>query len=369
MSFPARPLLSPPAFDGMALAPSLERVWGSVPADATLEKLRGDASTRSYYRVASATRSPASLVVMRLPEGSTPAALGCAELPFVALRRYLDGLGIEVPAVFVDASTDGLLLLEDLGDETFEARLVRTPRTAWLELYAQAIDVLSDLHERAARDPACLAYQRAFDAKLLHWELVHFRDWGLRACDVALSPSEDALLERAFDWLVSELLALPQGFTHRDYQSRNLMWAPRGALVVIDFQDALLGPLGYDLAALLCDSYVALDEDLQHAALTRYAARRGLDQGLLLRAFRLVSVQRKLKDAGRFVFIDQVRGNPAFLPWYGRSIAYAARAMRHVPELGELEALLSAKLQGFPDAVPAPSPRTGIHPDGVLPPR
>jgi aminoglycoside/choline kinase family phosphotransferase len=350
--------------DGMDLAPALREVWGDVPAEATLEKLRGELSTRSYYRVRSAARLPESVIVMRLADADVQ-ALGAAELPFVELQRYLAQLGIAVPVVYADHTRSGLLLLEDLSDETFEARLKQTPRAGWQALYLHAVELLATLHERAANTPReGIAYRRAFDQKLLRWELEHFREWGLAACDIALTAGEAALIDRSFERLVAELLALPQGFTHRDYQSRNLMWAPRGELVVIDFQDALLGPLGYDLAALLCDSYVALDAALQHAALTHYASCRKLELEPLLRAFRLVSVQRKLKDAGRFVFIDQVRGNPNFLPWYGPSLAYVARALSHLPDYAELEALLREKLPGYPDTIATPSARTGRHAGG-----
>src|SRR5262245_7235215 len=126
MTFPARPLTSAPACDGMDhLADALRALWGELPADATLEKLRGDASTRSYYRVTSGQAQPGSLIVMRLPAGGTPAELGVPELPFVAVQRQYAALDIPVPTIYLDASARGLLLLEDLGDETFEARLAR----------------------------------------------------------------------------------------------------------------------------------------------------------------------------------------------------------------------------------------------------
>lgn len=360
MSFAPRPVFAAPAFDGMDLTPALSALWGEVPPRATLEKLRGDASTRSYYRVVNPGAAPERLIVMRLPDD--PVGPSPAPLPFVDVQRHLHALGIRVPTIYVDdASQRGVLLLEDLGDETFEARLVRSPKADWQGLYAQAVDLLCELHERAASETACIAYTRAFDAALLRWELEHFREWGLTALGITLSPGEEATLDRAFGALVEALLALPQGFTHRDYQSRNLMWTPSGELCVIDFQDALRGPLGYDLAALLCDSYVALDAALQNAMLARYATKRGLDSAELTRAFRLVSVQRKLKDAGRFVFIDRVRKNPGFLPWYGPSVAYAARALAQLPEFAELHALLAAKLEGYPERIAAPPPDTGSH--------
>jgi hypothetical protein len=365
MSFPARPLTSAPAFDGMELGEALAALWTALPKDATIEKLRGDASTRSYYRVASAGKEPASLIVMRLPTGGTPRELGIQELPFVDVQRHFKALGIPVPEIYLDASQRGVLLLEDLGDETFEARLTKGDELQKSVQYAHAIDLLVTLHERTAQGGDSIAYARAFDRKLLRWELEHFREWGLAALEIALSAEQRRALDGAFDALVEELLALPQHLAHRDYQSRNLMWAPRGELVVIDFQDALMGPLGYDLAALLCDSYVELDEALQLALIERYANQRDLPVATLIHAFRLVSVQRKLKDAGRFVFIDQVRGNPAFLPWFGRSVAYAARALGQLPAYAALDALLRDKLPGYPNRVRTPAARTGARADAL----
>jgi aminoglycoside/choline kinase family phosphotransferase len=359
-----RPLLADPAYDGMELAPALAQLWGEPPADASLEKLPGHLSTRSYYRLHSAQREPGSLVVMRLAAGGTPRELGLAELPFVNVQRYLAGLDLPVPKIWVDDSEHGLLLLEDLGDETFEARLARTPRERWQELYGRAVDLLAELHERAAEPGDCIAYARGFDRKLLRWELEHFRDWGLAALDITLAADEAALLERSFDALLDELLALPQGFAHRDYQSRNLMWARADALVLIDFQDALLGPLGYDLAALLCDSYVALDQPLQRSMIERYARARGLAAHELERAFWLVSLQRKLKDAGRFVFADQVRGIPDFLPWYGPSLRYVARALAQLPQYAPLAALLTRKIANFAHGAATPPARTGQRREG-----
>jgi aminoglycoside/choline kinase family phosphotransferase len=352
----------------MDLEPALTRVWGGVPADLELQKLRGDASTRSYHRLVSAGSEPRSVVVMRLPADALKSdELGSGarpeELPFLNVQRHLAQLAVPVPRVFVDDTARGVVVLEDLGDETFEARLSRTPRAEWLGLYQRAIDVMTTMHERAAApSDACIAYGRAFDRALLRWELDHFREWGLEACEIALSTTERATLDAAFDRIVDAILALPQGFVHRDYQSRNLMWVPRDGgseLVVIDFQDALLGPAVYDLVALLCDSYVDLTAAEQRALIGYAAERRSVPQEALERAFWLVAVQRKLKDAGRFVFIDQVRGNQSFLPWYGPSLRYVGRALSQLEGFDTLATLLQSKLPGYPDAVAQPPARTG----------
>jgi N-acetylmuramate 1-kinase len=362
--------------DGMDLGPALARLYGTpTPEGAVLRRLMGDASTRSYYRLtvpAPPPGAPASAIIMRLPSDAlrSDEAAGDGpvdELPFLAVHRLLSERGLPVPEVWVDDVPRGLLVLEDLGDQTFERRLLASPRTQWAELYGQAIDLLADMHQRCeAPTPGSLAHGRRFEPSLLRWELDHFREWGLEAVHGPLPLEEAQPMGRAFDALTAAVAALPQGFVHRDYQSRNLMWRPRdGSLTVIDFQDALMGPQCYDLVALLCDSYVSLDEALQVGMIERYALRRGLDAAALETAFWLMTVQRKLKDAGRFVFIDRVRGNASFLRWYGPSLVYVARALERLaarPErtaVAGLNEVLQRRLPGYPDRVAAPPSASG----------
>ena len=355
----------------MDLAPLLERAFGRVPRT-TLEPLAGQASTRRYYRLHlddARPGEPASLVVMRLPEDATASDEGGedeapAELPFLVVQRLLAERELPVPRVFAEDLPRRALLLEDLGAESFEDRLHARGPAAWPTLYGQAVDLLVQLHERcAALPPEHLAATRAFDQSLLRWELDHFREWGLEIPFGALPPDERATLDAAFDRLARTLAEAPRGFVHRDYQSRNLMW--RGdELVLIDFQDALQGPVPYDLVALLCDSYVALDAELQEAMIARYAAARGLDLPPFRALFWRQALQRKLKDAGRFVYIDRVRANPGFLPSFGPSLVYVGRALTELgAELGdeaeEVRAILTRRLPGFPDTVPTPLAATG----------
>jgi len=362
--------------DGVDLGPALRRLFGAQLGAATVHKLRGDASTRSYYRVTveegARGTGPASLIAMRLPadalrsdevsDGGPP-----SELPFVAVQRLLAARGVPVPAIYVDDTPGRALLLEDLGDETFADRLDHTPRDRWQALYTDAVELLARMHAVCAVPDGSLPYQRRFDRTLLRWELDHFRQWGLEALHGPLASADRATLDAAFDTLTNALLALPVGFVHRDYQSRNLMWAGERGLVIIDFQDALLGPVAYDLVALLCDSYVALELPLQRAMIARYVAARGWPAAELPafeRAFWAVAVQRKLKDTGRFVFIDQVRGNPDFLRFYPQSARYVERALQQLGD-DELLALLRRVLPGFAHALSAPAPATGRHATGA----
>jgi aminoglycoside/choline kinase family phosphotransferase len=347
-------------------------------------KLRGDASSRSYYRIelAEPYAGASTLIVMQLPADALKSDEGTsserpAELPFLNLQRLMDQRGVPVPKVHAVDMRAGVLLLEDLNDETFFARLQQTPRADWSSHYAAAIDLLMDMHARMAKpDPTCIAYGRSFDATLLRWELDHFREWGLEALSGPLAPESRRALDACFDDLVSQLLALPQGFVHRDYQSRNLMWtphvrreaagqpSPRDPLVVIDFQDALMGPRVYDLVALLCDSYVDLDQPLQEAMVRRYAEGAGLsgaDAAALQHGFWRVALQRKLKDAGRFVYIDRVRKNPDFLQWFPQSLRYVGRALTQCPEMAALSQVLHTLIPGFPDRASVPA---SIQPGG-----
>jgi hypothetical protein len=290
------------------------------------------------------------------------------ELPFLNVQRLMQQRGVPVPQVLAVDMIAGVLLLEDLSDVTFFARLQQLPRSEWASQYSVAIDVLADMHLRMrAPDLQCVAYQRSFDAKLLRWELDHFREWGLEALSGPLAPRARADLDACFDDLVSQLLGQSQGFVHRDYQSKNLMWTPRAAgeqLVVIDFQDALLGPRVYDLVALLCDSYVDLDQVLQEQMVRRYADAAGLsatEAESLQTEFWRVALQRKLKDSGRFVFIDRVRGNPDFLQWFPQSLRYVGRALSQCPEMAALDRVLRQLVPGFPDHATVPESVTSAN--------
>jgi aminoglycoside/choline kinase family phosphotransferase len=350
------------------LSRALEELYGAPPPETQLTKLRGDASTRSYYRLevgagTSIEDRPRSTIVMKLPEDALKSDEGGAQpeperLPFLEVAELLQARGLPVPTVYVEDLARGVILLEDLGDVTFEQSLRNAPRTDWASLYETAVDLLAEMHERCADlPPSSIVSRRRFDRELIDWELHHFRQWGLEALCGPVGSEGDATLRGSFSAIADAVEAMPVGFVHRDYQSKNLMVGKEGGLTILDFQDALVGPRVYDLVALLCDSYVALDLELQHEMIDRYAALRRINPAVLQREFWTVALHRKLKDAGRFVFIDRVRGNPDFLQWYPQSLVYVGRAA----ELAGFEALgglLRRTIPGYPDAVskPASSP-------------
>ncbi len=327
-----------------AVARATGRETGGLP----VKRLAGHASMRSYWRVGA---PPASWVVMVMPPGAGPEEVTKGGRPpvdpFVDVQRYLGAIGVRVPAILAFEAAEGLMVLEDLGDDMLETRLLAGEDRA--ALYERAIDQLARLRAAAeARPEGCLAFTRAFDEDLYRWELHHFREWLLEAWKgAALSPAERAEVDGWFDRISSALAAEPRGFTHRDYQSRNLMVLPGGEQAVIDFQDALLGPRQYDLVALLRDSYVELPQPFIEAMLRRYLDRLAeaggprLEYGPFRETFDLLTVQRKLKDAGRFVFIDRVRKNPGFLVSIPSSLRYVREAFARRPDLAPLQALLA----------------------------
>jgi aminoglycoside/choline kinase family phosphotransferase len=318
--------------------------WSAAP----VRRLAGHASMRSYWRV---TGPESSLVVMVLPPDARPEEVtrgGAPGVnPFVDVQRYLHGLGVRVPAIHAFYEPEGLMVLEDLGDEMLETRLLAGD--AREPLYRVAVDQLARLRAAAERRPeGCVAFTRAFEYDLYHWELMHFLEWGLEAWKGArLSPAERQVVDRHFERMARTLEAEPRGFTHRDYQSRNLMVLPSGQQAVIDFQDALLGPRQYDLVALLRDSYVELPGPLVEEMLRRYldgleaAGGPRLEYGPFHQTFDLLTVQRKLKDAGRFVFIDRVKKNPDFLRSIPASLRYVKEALGRCPDLSELHEVLA----------------------------
>jgi len=336
---------------------AVARATGRSADSAPVRRLAGHASLRSYWRVG---RHPDSLVVMVLPPGAgaEEATRGGPppEEPFVNVQRYLRSIGVRVPAILafferepdLDGAAGGLMVLEDLGDEMLETRLLAG--AAPEPLYAQAIDALARLRAAAERrpDPACVAFGRAFDRDLYLWELEHFVEWGLQAWKGGrLSTAEREVATRRFQEIAAALEAEPRGFTHRDYQSRNIMLLPSGEQAVIDFQDALLAPRQYDLVALLRDSYVELPPDLVDRMLRRWLDRfaeaggQRLEAGPFRATFDLLTIQRKLKDAGRFVFIDRVKKNPGFLPSIPASLRYVREAFSRRPELADLQEVLA----------------------------
>jgi aminoglycoside/choline kinase family phosphotransferase len=338
---------SPQPVHELDFAPLAELVARAFPGTALhCEPMPGGASTRRYFRVRLAQGSAVGMFVPDGPKPEEVARGGAAtRWPFLEVRELLEVRGIDVPALHGEDTARGWVLLEDLGDDTLASWLVAHPddREA---LYVRAVHDLAQGQARLAVLPeGSVVASRAFDHDLLLWEAHHFREWALEARGVALGADDRALFDAVAERVCRRIAAWPRAFVHRDYQSRNLMVRPGKKLCWIDFQDALLGPRVYDLVALLNDSYQIFDRAFVDARLDDYVRAAGLagsERAAIGREFDVVTVQRKLKDAGRFVFIDRVKGNASFLRFVEPTIAKVRASLERLSDdedmriLGEL---------------------------------
>jgi aminoglycoside/choline kinase family phosphotransferase len=348
----------PPPPDQTLIAQAVETHLPPGLVLRSLTPLAGDASNRRYYRAAVAGGPPHSVIVMQLaePEGfkqSEEALSGSphhiTDLPFLNIMSHLANANVPVPTLHYYDQPAGLLYLEDFGDVTLAEAVSKANAPSMESRYKQAINVLVHMQIGATTpaDPGCLAFHRSFDVSLLMWEFDHFLEYGIVARSGKPLPDEDAtVIRREFAGIAELLAGQPRVFTHRDYHSRNLM-IDGLRLGVIDFQDALLGPATYDLASLLRDAYIQLDEalvdDLVGYYLDQLADRRFVwtNRDAFRRLFDLTSIQRNLKAAGRFVYIDRVKGNPKFLADVPRVLSYVKRNLETYPELTTLRTHLS----------------------------
>ena len=322
--------------------------------DLNVQKLFGHASYRTYYRLQLGDGK--TYIVMQMPEGVSSVSEEITnyegdknELPFINIQRYLKSLNLPVPAVYAWDDASKLMLLEDLGDRHLESYLKDANAALQISFYRRAIDLLVQLQKQTLKNPNndCIAFHRSFDEKLLNWELNHFLEYGIEdRFKLKVSPEEKNLFEQITQKISKELAHSPYGFVHRDFQSRNIL-VKDYELYILDFQDALLGPASYDLVSLTRDSYIELSsaavEELIHYFLdARQKAEIPIqDEANFKRLFYLNTLQRKLKDTGRFQFINTVKGNPNFLVSVPASLRYIKDAFAKLPEFENLRKLIS----------------------------
>ena len=306
----------------------------------SLRVASADASFRRYFRLD--TEDGASRIVMDAP----PAHENCA--PFVRVAALMQAAGLHVPQILDWDEAGGFMLMTDLGTRTLMEVLDRDRPEANRPRFAQAIDAL--LAWQQASRPGELP---PYDEALLRRELQLFPDWYLgRHRGVTLDAEQTATLERQFALIVARNLAAPQVHVHRDFMPRNLMvGAPEGPLGVLDFQDAVHGPITYDIASLMRDAFLTWEEDFVIDITVRYwekARKAGLmdfedwhsDFGAFYRAVEWMGLQRHLKVAGIFARLTLRDGKPKYLADAPRFIAYIRATAHRYRELGPLLKLI-----------------------------
>ncbi len=318
---------------------ALAQTHGLVPP--SLRIASADASFRRYLRVD--TQAGASLIVMDAP----PDKENCE--PFVKVAKLMQLAGLKAPEVLAWQEAQGFMLLTDLGDQTMMSAIdVKNPQ-ANHALYMQAVDALIawQLSSKAGVLPS-------YDEALLNRELSLFPDWYLaqhRQIDVQGKIRNT--LDSTFKMLVTRNLASPSVFVHRDFMPRNLMM-PTGsdaALGVLDFQDAVYGPVTYDVASLMRDAFLTWEEDFVLDVTIRYwekARKAGLldfedwhqDFGVFYRAVEWMGLQRHLKVAGIFARLTLRDGKEKYLADAPRFIAYIRSTAARYIELRPLLRLI-----------------------------
>ncbi len=338
----------------------------------SVNPLAGDASDRIYYRLNwESNEGPHSCILMAMAhtgaavpseEVTTASDAAISELPFLNVQRHLLNCKIAVPEIYFYDPDQGWLLLEDLGHLTFADEIGKhfTNTERLCEYYQKAIDVLISLQLNGTpilREQT-IAHTRYYDKSLFEWEFNHFIEFGIekRKGTPDLSPAHKKELQAYFSSLSAHFDALPKVLTHRDYHSRNLMIQPGEDGInirVIDFQDALMGPAEYDLASLLRDSYIDLPTQVIDTCLEYYVRQwriRGgdvIDPVLFRESFDLISFQRNLKAAGRFVYIDQVKHKNHLLPFVTPTLIKARQTLLQYDRLKPLFDLLAASVPEF----------------------
>jgi aminoglycoside/choline kinase family phosphotransferase len=299
--------------------------------DFSLTPASEDASFRRYFRATLADAS--TFVAMDAP----PDKEDCR--PFVRVASLLHQAGVHAPRVHAQDLDQGFLLLSDLGTRTYLQEL--EPGNA-SQLFADATDAL--VRWQLATRPGELP---PYDEALLRRELQLFPDWYVaRHLKATLSPAQHETVEKIFRLLIDSALAQPKVYVHRDYMPRNLMLCDPNP-GVLDFQDAVTGPISYDMVSLVRDAFLSWDEEPVLHWTVRYwerAKKAGLpvaaDFAEFWRGFEWMGLQRHLKVLGIFARINYRDGKPRYLADTPRFIKYARDVARRYSALAPLDRLL-----------------------------
>ena len=305
---------------------------------ASLRPASSDASFRRYFRFdvvpALQDKLGATLVAMDAPpeRENVPAFIKVAELLFDA--------GVTVPAIVARDVESGFLLLSDLGTTTYLQRLDIDNASF---MYSDAVDAL--LKFQSASQPGVLP---EFDRAFVLREMNLFPEWFIgRHLNATLNDIQQAQLDKVFEAITANVLAQQQVFMHRDFHSRNLMFLDQGNPGVLDFQDAVFGPITYDLASLLRDAYIQWDEEFVLDWVVRYwqsAKGAGLpvnpDIDAFYRDFEYMALQRHLKILGLFCRLNYRDGKPVYMGDLPTVIDYVRKTANRYIELKPLARLL-----------------------------
>lgn len=296
-----------------------EQVLGSSTATSDISLLSGDASFRRYFRVV--PEQGARVLVDADPQHEDNQA-------FVQIARAIQATGVAVPEVFAADFESGFLLLSDFGDQLLLPALQADTVDG---LYGAAIETLIQMQKTQCDLPA-------YDADRLRAEMALFDQWFLTF--LRIEPHFD--LSGLYQTLIDSALAQPTVFVHRDYHSRNLMILPNQTLGVLDFQDAVIGPVTYDLVSLLRDCYISWPASVVDSFIKQYhrLSESEVDLPTFQRWFDWMGLQRHLKCVGIFTRLNCRDGKPGYMADIPRVLEYILQVAQKYPEFSELHTFI-----------------------------
>ncbi len=316
---------------------SFQQLGWRLDSDWQLVPVSGDASFRRYFRVIT---EQGSWIAVDAPPDKEDSH------PFVAIARAWESLAIHSPHVHSVDFDQGFMLLSDLGDVLYLDRLNDASAD---QLYGLAMDAL--LHIQQCQNIDGQPFP-PYDRALLQREMELFRDWFIgQLLPLTLSAAEQAVIDNAFEQLIQSALAQPQVCVHRDYHSRNLMVTEQNSPGVIDFQDAVKGPVSYDLVSMLRDCYIDWPKPRVQAWALGYF-ERAVEAGIIepqsescfMRWFDLMGMQRHLKAVGIFARLNIRDGKAEYLGDIPRTLGYLIEVSADYPEFSAFNQLLCQRL-------------------------
>lgn len=319
----------------MTFLPFLKKALNT--SDLLVSQLAGDASSRKYYRV---VHGDQSYVLMEWEPFQNN-----VEYPFLSVLEHFKKFNIGVPNFIAKSPDEGLVLLEDLGDLTLERKFWENQnQDLVLPYYQMALDELIKIHYPASQKKTnCTAFKIQFDEEKFLWELNYAQKYLLEGvCGLKLEAHEKNELQDTFTEISKTLHSEKKYISHRDYHSRNLM-IKLGGIRVIDFQDARLGPIQYDLVSLLKDSYVNLDTLNSEKLIEYYLNEREKFEDPIKNRkhfdyiYEVQSVQRCFKACGSFASFLVMRNDTRYLKYISDTLM---RVKNSIDKLGEFRPLL-----------------------------
>lgn len=294
-------------------------------------QLAGDASARKYFRV---IYEQDTYVLMSWEP------FDADKYPFINVLRHFEASGVNVPKIKKIGADLGLLLLEDLGDLTLERKFWESANQeySW-DYYKKSLDEIIKIHTTATLSPKpTIAKEIMFDTAKFLWELNYAREHLIEGVlKFQLKDKTATDLQKAFTDIAERLHNEPKVICHRDYHSRNLM-IKLDEVYVIDFQDARLGPIQYDLVSLLKDSYVDINDDYADKMLnyyfdnTPFMQDRKLSKEQFNVIYELQSVQRCFKACGSFASFMNTRNDRRYAKYLNGTLKRVMRSLTHFPE-------------------------------------